>query len=203
VGAPPAGGVALPVGDGEPTPEPVVLWTCKRSRHCDVVPTGFASSHCAMVWKLHCACPVGPFRQYCPDPICATDGVVSKASVTADAAVSVRMISPSWLRAFSLRRHRAAVHPCSPGGEPHKETEAPDRTDWDPRPTGPSKRVTVRDSTRKVKTNEARRCSPRGCSVAVGNYLRPRVRECGVAFHCPASGGEGVRPAPYFRPSNQ
>ncbi len=94
VPVPPAGGIALPPGDGAPAPEPVVPWSWVRSKHWDDNPAGFADSHCAMVWKLHCAAPVGPLRQNWPVPVWAMDGVVRRANVTADAAISVRMVSP-------------------------------------------------------------------------------------------------------------
>ena len=91
---PPAGGIGLglPPGAGVAEPEPVVPSSWVRSMHWDEdIPAGLADSHCVMVWKLHCV-PLGPLRQNCPVPVWATDGVLMSASVTADAAISVRMI---------------------------------------------------------------------------------------------------------------
>jgi hypothetical protein len=109
--APPDGGIALPPGAGVPAPEPVVPCSCVRSKHCDDNPAGFANSHCAMVWKLHCADPVGPLRQTWPVPVCAAAGVAKTASVIADAAIKVRMVSPRVL-SYAGRTNERSERSC-------------------------------------------------------------------------------------------
>jgi hypothetical protein len=93
--------------------------TAARSTQREIVVGSFAFSHWALVWKTHSDGPSGVLRQIwrlpamsCVSSWAMADGDVRRTSVTADAAIGIRMMTPHRNGCATWNRRSGGLFPA-------------------------------------------------------------------------------------------